>query len=332
MSYRRTFKKRIEVHYDGWVDYPKSESGGRKYYEGKTYEDIEVDIDVDTEPFDRSVEDCGDSVVQLTEGVVATEAAQVLSIRENSKKVGDTIINGFFKTVQFEISTQVVELQKRVDALLLDLKEKGDRLKTLQRQMEADYNRTSSRYSAIFGDLNKELENRVIELDRPIYNVANAIDKTEARSFSTDMVQTIALAGKETAILEAQIGAAVTKQHATRALNEARTFLIKKQQTDITLSHCSIPESANREFYAPVCCIESCDSNNVNNREVFASSIVTDKKRLENADISQWKQTSPDEKEIIDNFFNVHLNEAYANNDPHSKRVRDQITNLFTKQ
>lgn len=332
MSYTRTFRKRIAINYSGTASVPSSQTGGTVSYSGTTYEDVEVNVEVDTAPFDNSVGRCGNSVVRLTEGVVAAETAQVISIEENSKKVGDTIINGFFKTVKFEISTQIVELQKRIDALLLDLKEKGDRLKALQKQMEADYNRTSSRYATIFGDLNKELKNRVIELDRPIYNIANTIDKTEARSFSTDMVQTIALAGKETAVIEAQIGAAVTKQHALKALDEARNFLIKKQQTDSTLAQCSIPESINRKYYVPVCCMEYCDSNNVKNREVYASSIVTDTKRLQDTNMSQWSQANSDETEMIENFFNIQLNEAYANNDPHSKRVRNQISNLFTKK
>ena len=59
MSYNRRFTRRVAVPYSGsmTVNYPASEHGGSKtvYYDGTAYEDVEVDIHVDTSPFDASV-------------------------------------------------------------------------------------------------------------------------------------------------------------------------------------------------------------------------------------------------------------------------------------
>lgn len=151
MSYSRSYKATIAVHYSGSVSYPASEHGGTTSYSGTAYEDVYVDIDVDTAPFDRSVGQCTNKVDVLTGAVVATEAAQVASIKQKAQQVGDTIVNGFFSTVKFEIDTQITELTKRVDALLLDMHEKQNKLIALREQMEKDYHRTADRYGNIFG-------------------------------------------------------------------------------------------------------------------------------------------------------------------------------------
>ena len=114
MSYTRTYRKTIRIPYSGSVSYSygPSQSGGSgtAYYSGTAVEEVEVDIEVDTVPFDHSVATCNNHVDALTGSVVATQAAQVKSIKEKAKKVGDTVVNGFFEVIRFEISNQIVEL------------------------------------------------------------------------------------------------------------------------------------------------------------------------------------------------------------------------------
>lgn len=114
MSYSRSFTKTIAIHYSGTVNYPASQNGGSVSFSGTEYEDVTVNVHVDTAPFDASVDHCNTSVGVLTGAVVATEAAQTASIRKNALKVGNTIIEGFFKTVRSEISQQIMELKIRL--------------------------------------------------------------------------------------------------------------------------------------------------------------------------------------------------------------------------
>lgn len=100
MSYRRSYRERISVHYSGSVSYPASQNGGSVSYSGTEYEDVAVNIEVDTSPFDSSVAGCNTSVNLLTGAVVATEAAQIAAVDQNAKKVGSTIVEGFFKTIR----------------------------------------------------------------------------------------------------------------------------------------------------------------------------------------------------------------------------------------
>lgn len=344
MSYTRHFNKHIVKSYSGYVDdvvsvsYPASQSGGTKNvhvhlpYHGEVHEDVQVNIRVDTDPFDKSVKRCNNHVDVLTGSVVATETAQIASIKAKAKQIGDTIVDGFFNTVRFEISTQIVELKKRVEALLLDMNEKQKKLLALKCQIEKDYRRTSERYYNIFNELNKELENRVNTLDQPVFSAATDIYKAEDRFMESDMLNVVALAGKENAILEAQISTAIAKKHAQGALNEANAFIAKKQATEATLKQCTLEDSRELKYFAPICCATLVDQNNVINSQAFASKILPDS--VENVVSKQFDyQTIPDmteeEKENISVYFNNLMNESVAN-DAHSTRVKNLISKLYS--
>ncbi len=333
MSYTRSFTKTIRVHYSGSVSYPASETGGFKEYNGYVDEDIDVDVHVDTEPFDDGVDKCTNSVIGLTAGITAAEAAEIVSIEKNSLKVGNTIIEGFFNNVRFEISSKVMELTKRIDALLMDIKEKSDRLLALKSQMEMDYNRTAERYGNIFDELNKELENRVFALDRPVFDVSRTINAVESRLFETDLINVVAVAGKENAILDAQLSAVITKQHARKALTEANVFLSKKHATEATIKRCTINDDVNKVYYMPVCILRANDEHNVYDSNLYYSDLApisTDKVIPQSDKIENWDAANGEAKEMIARYFNGQLNEVYATSDEHSKRVKLMMSNLFT--
>ena len=58
MSYSRRYHTQIAVHYSGTVSYPASQSGGTTSYSGTAYEDVTIDVDVDTTRFDAEVSHC----------------------------------------------------------------------------------------------------------------------------------------------------------------------------------------------------------------------------------------------------------------------------------
>ena len=336
MSYRRTYRKRIAVPYSGYVTchYGASQSGGSKdvHYSGTAYEDVEVEIEVDTLPFERGVEHCNDHVDALTGSVVAAEAAQVASIKATGRQIGDTIVDGFFSTVRFEISTQITELTKRVEALLMDIREKQAKLLALKAQMEKDYNRTAERYGKIFDELNKELDNRVHALDQPVFTVAGNMYQAEDRFAESDMLNIVALAGKENAALDAQISAALAKDHAHAALNEANVFLAKKQATEITLSHSKLDSNEEHRFYAPVCCIYAPDEHNVMANRAYSGDFLPKQLSQDVAkelDFTNLPEMTQEQKESIDLYFRNLLNDSNVDSE-HANRVKNTISKLYS--
>lgn len=337
MGYTKRIHQRIAVPYSGSVrySYPASQSGGSGYenYSGTAYEDVEVEVYVDTDPFEEGVESCNHHVDGLTTSVVATEAAEIKSIKHCSEKVGNQIVEGFFSTVQFEISSQIVELSKRVDALLVDLKEKGDRIKALQSQMNLDYQRTCSRYAKIFDELNKELDNRVHALDQPVFTAINHINSTEDRLLLGDDVNIVSLAAKENGILDAQISVALAKKHAHAALREANLFLSKKQGTEDTIRRATINDCADRKFFAPVCCMKANNEKNVYDKHTYASEILPKNSidLVNNADdLENLYEGDAQEKSQVDRYFQEMLVNRNSNDNSHDKRVMAQLAKLYS--
>lgn len=332
MSYTRRFNKRIAVHYSGTVSYPPSQSGGTKSFSGTAYEDVTININVDTNDFDYSIGECNEKVDGLTGAVVATETAQVVAINNNAKKIGKTIIDGFFKTVQSEISQQVMELSVNIDSLLIHLKELSKRCLEKQKQMEIDYNRISQRYLKIFEDLNKELENRIYELDKPAFTVKRISDKNTSRITGDTSFGTVAVSGMENSILEARIGASIVKRNALSAINKATKFLDCQKETDAVIANNILPDNSEGTYYSPVCYVETHSENEIIDRKVYATESVAPGyvDRLKRyIDYTTLENCDKENMEKINRDFNNEVSKHFTSSDTHSNRVRDYITQLF---
>lgn len=333
MSYSRSFTKTIAMHYSGTVNYPASQNGGSVSYSGTVYEDVHVNVEVDTTAFDYSVDECNNTVGVLTGSVVATEAAQTASIRSNAIQVGDTIINGFFKTVRSEISQQIMELKNRIDATLLHLNALAKRCVEKQQQMEQDYHRLTGQYMKIFNDLNSELKTRIYELDKPAFLFKQESDKSSYRTLNSDMVSTVAVSGAENNRLEAMISASVAKKSALRTIGVVNTFLEKQRRTDNILHNSVRNENTDAVYYIPVCYVETNGSDNRIDRKVYQPDRVgADKNKIlldSFMNMEGWKNFSGDEAEQVKLHFNSELSRRYNTADAHETRVRDCMTRMF---
>lgn len=329
MSYRRSFTKRISVYYSGSVSYPASERGGSVSYSGYAHEDVTVNINVDTDPFDSSIIDCNKDVNMLTGSIVATEVAQVASIKENAQKVGDTIISGFFKTVQSEISQQICELNSRIEATLIHLHELSKRCNGKLLQMQSDYNQLSNRYSKIFEDLNKELENRIFEIDKPTFKFRRNCDLINDRAISNDLVGTVIVSNAENSNLDAKIEASHMKNLACKAINESNRFLLKQKQTETILKNSITDDNNCGTFYAPVCFIQT-EEGKIINKKIY----TPDKLEAYNNDnlISKIENKNLDNSaqfELLQTNFNNEVSELYKSSNQHDERVKRYITQFF---
>ena len=332
MSYRRSYSQRIAIHYSGSVSYPASQSGGSASYSGTVYEDINVNIDVDTEPFDRSVANCNSNVNLLTGAVVATEVAQVASIGENAKKVAGTIIQGFFKTIHSEISQQIGELSEDIDAHLTHLHELAKSLVAKQKQMETDYNRLAGHYLKIFNDYNKELENRIFELNKPAFVFKNNIDRNDGRISGNDRVGAVAVFGSEGGGLQTKISASIAKKRALDTINQANVFLWKQKKLDTTINRNMLNENTAATRFAPVCFIETHEDKSQIGKKVYQPDFLpktNPNELIEKFRYQNWTAAAKEKKDTIQRYFNAETNQAYSTNNPHDNRVKEMIVKIF---
>lgn len=341
MSYSRRFNRRIYVPYSGsmTVHYPPSQNGGSKtvYYNGTAYEDVEVDIHVDTTPFDFGVANCNDQVNGLTESVGAMNAAQCVAIGKNAEKVSKTIIDGFFHTIRTDLGTQKVELEQAIESRLILLRQQAASLQEKQKTMGDDYARTTARYQKLFNDLNNELAIRVHEVDQPVFNLVKDVDEQSDRMLHTDMVQTAVTMSKESSLLQAQISAATVKHHALEAMSQAQSFLTSKVLSERTLQNTYVNGNGFNSYFIPVCYMKTESENHQTNQQcILPDYYVTKNPRLkdelcnllENTELGNVESANVEQ---LKSYVQTEIGNNIVNNDEHSIRVRNLINQMLNK-
>ncbi len=335
MSYTRRFSKTIGVHYSGRVSYPASEHGGSVSYSGTEYEEVEFLVHVDTDPFDHRVDEMKHHVDLLTGSVVATETAHVKAKADASVQIGNTIVRGFFKTVQSDISQQTMELRNRTEALLIQLNKLMAQCRDKTRQMGVDYQRLVDRYTKVFTDLDNELQNRIYSIDEPIFHASRRADEIAMMGTGNDMVTTVSVSGAENARVTSLLSASKLKDQAMAAIGKGKRFLEVQYRADMLLDRSLRPGGEQETFCTPYCLMEATGGRGYRESSVFISPLLPsrDANHLkEGIEHMSWNSTmSTADREAITDYFNAEVAEnliAKARND-HDRRVAAMTTGLF---
>ncbi len=336
MSYSRSYSETITLSGSETktVSYPASENGGSTtvtvYY--TEYVPVDVNIHVDTDPFEAGVAKCNSRVNLLTTTVVATEVAQIASIASNAKKVGSAVVEGFFKTIRSEISQQIMELSQKIDSHLIHLRELAKSCAARQKQMETDYNRISTRYSKIFNDLNNELSNRIYELNKPAFSFKDNIDKQLIYASGNGFVGTVAVFGRESGELQAKISASIIKKRALDSIFQANAFLRKQRKTENTINQSMLNESVSATWFSPICFFETKNEKETINQAVFQSDFLPKmpvNKLVGEFQSCHWGDISKIHQNKIHHYFNSEVVNNYQANSMHGNRVKEMIAKIF---
>lgn len=297
---------------------------------------IDFTIYVDTDEFDYNTARCRDSVDTLTGSVVATEAAEVATIDECSRKVGATIVKGFFSQVNSEITSKVMEYTHIVEARLAHLAQQAAELKKKQEQMTTDYRRTSARYIKIFDDLNQELENRIKNVDMPIYKFFDKVKAESDRMLDGDFVDVAAVSNSENSQLVNQIQNCIIKKHAKGFIDDAQRFLAQQRHTEATITRSTVNVPGDTgTIYLPVCVAESVTGRGTTRQDFYYDEqhITPEVKQkaadsmLSNAQLFELRR---EDKQALAPYINSRISEAYASqSSQHAERVKDTIIKLF---
>ncbi|MDR0638007.1 MAG: hypothetical protein LBG27_03730 [Spirochaetaceae bacterium] len=185
MSYTQRFHESITFSGSKTVSYPKSDSGGSTSVHYSETVPVDITIYVETEPFDNSVTRVNRNLDVLTGSVVAMNAAQVAAIQKTAQEVSASLIDGFFGTINQELIQQLQQLDSAIKAGFGLLEEQGKAVSAQKDTMETDYNRISSRYTALFQDLDNECHKRVYALDKSAFVLSDML-KTFLIGANTD--------------------------------------------------------------------------------------------------------------------------------------------------
>ena len=127
---------------------------------------------VDTSPMAQSVDSARGHLKGVTIAVTAMEAAVIATERQAAQTICDNVDNGFYMLVKSQISQKAVAAYTEMTSKQITLLQLGKALDNVKRQMEGDYHMISRRYAKLFQSLNKALETRIRELDRPAMQLA----------------------------------------------------------------------------------------------------------------------------------------------------------------
>lgn len=327
----------VDIEVDGHhYSIPVGAHGGGSSRDCSTSVNVNWNVLVDTDEFDRNAARCRHSVDALTGSVVATEAAEVANIRKNAMLVGQTIVDGFFKQVRSEVSTKIMEQTHVVEARLSHLATQAAELKKKQDQMTVDYQRTSARYIKIIEDLNHELENRIKNVDMPIYKFFEKVQAESNRMLDSDFVNVAATSTAESGKLVSEMQGCLLRQHAQQTLGTAQRFLFAQRRSDQIIRRSVVDMGgASGTFYLPVCFTESVRKGGASEQAFYydnehMTTAFKDRAMEEILAQTQNFVLTAADKAALTPYVNTLISEAFAKESSrHAQRVKDIIVKLL---
>lgn len=324
MSYTRNYHRTVSQSYSKTetFSYPASESGGSKSVtiSGTVEVPIDISIHVDTDAFDDSVGGCRNSVNGLNAAVIATTTAEIIAKNQASKRVAGTIIDGFFKYISSELSQLRSELTAKCDSILVTLFEQKTSCEDKGKQMKGDYDRIASRYLKLFSDLDSELHNRIIAIDKPIFSLNRDLLVSTSRTTDTSLLGISTVVSAETSRLDAILASSSIKGRAQYLIGKTNDYLTGSYYLQNSLSKMLYDGNNSSKYMLPVIYVESYEESNNIKRDTYGSSAMPLKSlknldsdlstRFQSSNLS-WGEMDRSDYEQVDTYFRGEINSSH---------------------
>ena len=290
----------------------------------------QIDCVVDTAPMAKSIDGVSNRVNATTTAVVAFKAAVIKAEKEGADHVCSNVNKGFFTLMHSQLSQKIAANQSRVDSLTMELVAQKKRLLAIKATMEKDYSRIVGRYSRIFNGINKALKQRVIELDRPIFDFATR-DVACNMGRNQLLSAIVPVCQLENVTASQQITASNMKHDSYRVIDSTERFLRQMNEQKILTDKIllrSIPVGEGTEHY-PVAIMESQIDSNGNMAYEVAVPEGMDKENISEIKGRVYESTS--ELEWKEGEINDIVRQEFAKlvrNSKSSDRVKKMASSL----
>ena len=287
---------------------------------------------VDTQPMARQIESVSQKVQGTTAAVVGMRAAVIAAEEEAAEHVCNNVNRGFYALIHSQISQKIARLQSDVDSHLMMLNQSRKQLLNIKARMERDYGMITSRYTKLFNGINKNLELRVYELDKPTFNFA--IKDTNAMNNRTvQLTATVPVSQLEMLTASQRIIASNIKHRCQQVVASVNSFLAQMKEQDRLTERILLPQTAEKDtttIMVPIIISESnYDAYNHMSKEVTVNdSSLTPRgreairKEAYEAEV-EW-QTNEDISDMLKSEFQRCMSQSSASN-----RVKDMAQKLF---
>ena len=312
MSYTET--KTLPVNYIDH-DYVQIGNGNIRIVEVPRIKYINVNVNVNTTPFDYSVERCGDHVGTLTDSVIGFKTANVASKIDNEKKIVNSVTSGFSSMIEQNLSLQNAGIEAEMHALAGELMQQCKELDYKHEVMNKDFNRIKSRYSSLFDSLTKELNNRLKQLIKPCFDFVSQVRQEQNRRIETSLLSVATTTGKESDVARVSIQVSKMKSNAEYLILTAKNYIIGNKSLN-TAKAAFLIEGGKKDhtYFVPVIICYSSDETSLPKKQLFANPILNSnanaqKKLLDAASSLQDRDMSYNEKKQIGGYYNMMLSE-----------------------
>lgn len=218
-----------------------------------------MNFTVDTQPMAREIESVSQKVKGTTAAVIGMRAAVVKAEADAADHVCKNVNLGFYTLIHSQISQKIARLQSDVDSHLMKLNQHRKQLLAIKNRMERDYGMITARYTKLFKGINKNLEVRVYELDKPTFNFA--IKDTNAMTNRTmQLTATVPVTQLELLTASQRIIASNMKYRCQQVVSSINSFLSQLKEQDKLTEQILLPQSASEattEIMVPIIISES---------------------------------------------------------------------------
>lgn len=211
-----------------------------------------IDCLVDTNLMAEKIQMVGQKVEHTTKAVVAMKTAVIEAETAGALHVCQNVNKGFFTLMQSQLSAKIAQKKSRTEALMTQLVSQKRRLMEIKNSMENDYRRISARYGRIISSLNKQLEQRIVDLDKPVYkfcsnDIATCTNRKLAVLGITPLVQ------KEDVLAAQSINSSVLRSDGEHAISRLKYLLTEFVKSDKEVRCHTIESIPARDgkFYLP---------------------------------------------------------------------------------
>lgn len=128
---------------------------------------------VDTDPMAREIQGVNRSVSAVGAAVTAMQVAVIASEHKAANDICASIDSGFYMLMRSRLSQRIAQFASIMNSRTGSMMETASAIDRTHQQMQGDFNRIKSRYIKVFDSLDRNLESRVRELDRPAMNLAS---------------------------------------------------------------------------------------------------------------------------------------------------------------
>lgn len=267
------------------------------------------DISINIKPLARKVDEVTSSIEKTTMAVGAMEAAVIAQEKKSAKQICQNVNYGFYSLITSQISQKLAYHENTANSKLALMQSISKKIQEMLRIAQTDYQRISRRYIETFRTLDRNLKNRISELNKPAVNLAEKKKSLIFKSTTKNVATAICYAKESLPASQMFINAEL-KKHANTALDYLSDTMAEEKDYENKMQPVVCDgrlEGAAME-YVPVVVTEA-ESLHQQNSNVWKVTLPNDallKERgiitttcLENARKASWVKSSEENRKVL---------------------------------